>query len=112
MKETKNQTVYIRKSSQATLRELSEKTRLSQSEIIAQWLTEIQKVINEFPECYRITYMAIADLKSKPRRIVCLLAPIICESLQFSPTNLSESVDETLADIEVRKDIEKKVTKK
>jgi hypothetical protein len=107
MKEPKNRTVYIRKSSQATLRELSEKSRLSQSAIIAEWLNEIQKVINEFPEYFRITVASYANTKVRPRQVQTLLAPILCDSFDI-PINTSDAD----ADLLVRTDLDLKLAKK
>jgi hypothetical protein len=112
MMKQQSASIYIRKEDQKTVQILKELTREPIAQIMHEFLEAIQKVLNSIPnETYRLTVMSIADLKSKPKRTVFLIAPIFAESLDFSPTNLSESVDQTLADIEIQKDIEKKVLK-
>ena len=85
-----DQTIYIRKSAQATLRTLSELTRLSQSQILAEWLGEIQKVLDVLPESYRLTLASYANVKSKPKQVQTLFAPILCESLTIPDTFTEE----------------------
>jgi hypothetical protein len=104
MKQTNN-VVYVRKEAQNTLRELSEKTRLSQSQILADWLESLQTIMDKFPESYRITLMSFPTEKN----VVTLIAPVLAAEIEFKATNI-EKEDSVLAEKAVRADIEKKVS--
>ncbi len=101
-----NQTVYVRKGSQAVLKQLSEKTRLSQSEILANWLSAIEVVMNRFSD---LSYdrLSFASYPTERKEVKTLLAPIISGEVQFQLDNTSESVNEARADHAVTKDLER-----
>ena len=106
-----NRTVYIRKASQKTLRELSEKTRLSQSEILAQWLDAIQEVLNRF-ENLNYDRLSMASYASNThKQVLTCFAPIICGEPQFELDSKSESVNEANADLAIEKDIETRLSR-
>ena len=97
MNGTKNQTIYIRKSAQATLRELSEKTRLSQSVLVAEWLGSVQEVLDSLPDSYRLTVASYPNLKVKPRKSETWVAPIFAGEME-QPINTPDStVDKMVA---------------
>jgi hypothetical protein len=112
MMKQQSASIYIRKEDQKTVQILKEKTREPIAQTMHEFLEAIQKILDSMPNAYRLTVMSIADLKSKPKRTVFLIAPIFAESLNFEPLNLSEAVDQCLADDAIRKDLEKKVLKK
>jgi hypothetical protein len=105
---SKQQTVYIRKKSQLTLQKLSERTRLSQSEILAQWLESIQTVLDRF-ENLPYDRLSMASYPSAIHKQVCtMFAPIITNEVQIDLVT-SEFINENLADLAIAKDLEKKL---
>lgn len=103
--------IYIRKADQKTVQFLKETTRVPIAEFMHEFLSALQEVFDSLPNCDRITIASYSDVKGKPKRVTVFIAPILAGSLQFEPTNMMESVDETLANEAIKKDIEKKVTK-
>ena len=107
MKEkNKRSNVYVRIKDRVTLKALSEKTRQSQAEIISQFLSECNRVMNSFPECDRVSL----GIYSKGHQIQVLIAPVLSGSLQFAYNGDILKDDETSAQ-RVREDIEQKFSK-
>ena len=106
-----NQTVYVRKSSQATLRLLSERTRLSQSEILSQWLESIQEILDRL-ETLPYNRLSMGSYSSNVhKQVITMFAPIITSEVQFELDSKSESVNEAKADLAIKKDIETRLSK-
>lgn len=105
VKETRSN-VYLRKSSRATLKELSEKTCLKQSQIVADWLNALQTIMDKFPETYRITLMSYPTEKN----VVTLISPILAGEIQFLATQDFET-DNRLSERAVHADIAQKLSK-
>ena len=110
-KKYKRTVIYVRSKDRLTLQTLSDKTRLTQAEILSQWLSSIQTVLDRF-ESLPYDRLSMASYASNAhRQVLTMFQPIICGEPQFELDSKSESVNESRADLAVIKDLETKLSK-
>ena len=98
--------IYLRKEALDALTEISEDTRMSKVEILTEFIMALKQVKESLPAHYSLTLGSYPDVKSKPRRVVCLLAPIISGDF-----DVNSKISDSDADLLVRTDLELKVSK-
>lgn len=95
--------IRARKSSQETLKRLSELTGYDVIDILEQWTTEIEKVLNDFENPTRISYMSARNLGKDRNLVITYLSKMVTTSF---------SVGNDVSDSEAEKKAREKVKPK